>query len=315
MERKKVAGIALCSGKNEKMFLCLFEYFGIDDRWFLTNVLELNDDSDNKEDLLTIINEHSLKNIVVDFPLTLPACQNCTLKCPGHQQCIDPNILFIRKEINTLLTTDKEKRSNHPKQYENDRVNDNLVDVHRNYLNKKSSDYLLSKPFKRRITKGVTPYWNRSIDFYIWLNYYDPMLNLFNLVYDSFSNSSLMKQFRYLYWKKFYPHDLFIFESNIHLILIEMLRNKIISQIDLKKINSANINDANLAREHVIDSISSNTNIFIYETDKELLIKNPKAFQSFILGIAGRYITSNRIAKLPEWTNNHLCNFIIPQLN
>ncbi|MBF0297835.1 MAG: hypothetical protein HQK51_03900 [Oligoflexia bacterium] len=323
MQRTKVAGLALNSGKNEITFLCLFEYFTIDDRWFLTNITELNE---NSEEFFDVIINHSIKNIIVDFPLSLPACQKCNLPCPGHKKCIDTNILLVRQEIDNLLLTDKEKNDKSPKKYEEDRVNDNLIDIHRDQLIKKSSDYLLSKPFKRKLRKGIIPYWNRTLDFYLWLNYYDPMLNIFNLVYDSYANSSLMKQFKHLYWKKFHPNDLMMYESNVYIILIELLRNKTISSLNLKKINSANIHDANSARESIIDSISMKLNVFIYETDKEILMKNPKAFQSFILGLAGRFINNNnnnnndnnnnknknQLNKLPSWAENDLCNFIVP---
>jgi predicted RNase H-like nuclease len=53
------------------------------------------------EALVALIEAGDLEHTVVaiDAPLTLPACLRCTLPaCPGHDECVDPAIVWLRTE-------------------------------------------------------------------------------------------------------------------------------------------------------------------------------------------------------------------------
>ena len=75
-------------------------------------------------------------------------------------------------------------------------------------------------------------------------------------------------------------------ESDTYLCLIELYRAGIVNKrhlLDLKDISLSA-----LARVQIAKQIEAKLNVFIYEKDLELISKNPKAFDSFILAIIGR---------------------------
>ena len=60
----------------------------------------------------------------------------------------------------------------------------------------------LDKSFRRKLKNGYAPYWNRPIDFFVWSNFYTPLMKLFNYSFDSFGRSSLMLNYKFTYLKK-----------------------------------------------------------------------------------------------------------------
>ena len=52
---------------------------------------------------------------------------------------------------------------------------------------------------------------------------------------------------------------------------------------------------------------------YFYDNDLELLVKNPRAFDSFLLAIAGQNNLMNKSHELPEWSYPDETKFIIPK--
>jgi hypothetical protein len=285
--KNSIAGMSLGGGRKENFFFALLEYFDDQKRWFLTTIKQVKDEEklDSDETITNWITNYKLKELVVDFPLTKPHCLGCDLSCPGTKLCHHPSVKAIRSEMQAHLEKDQNIMNSNPKKYEQERVEENKVNYNRNVMESETTHHILSKSFKRKLKKGYLPYWNRPIDYWVWKNYYDQILNTFNISYDSFGNVSVMLMHRFEYLLKHLPQNLEMYESNYHIALLELLRAKIISKKSILELSDLDL--APLARLQIAKHIDEKLGVFVYEKDLELIAKNPKAFDSFILAIAG----------------------------
>lgn len=312
MKVKNIAGMSMKSGKKDKFFFCLLEYYSDKERWFLKSLIHVKDEEklDGDDAIRTWIKKYELKKLIVDFPLSSPYCQTCKLECPGSNHCQVEGVKIVRENIDLLLSTDKELMEDHPKKYENDRLKDNEIDTKRNVLDEKTVHHILSIPFKRRLKRGFLPYWNRGIDFWIWTNYYDQLLKIFNISYDSFGNTSLMILSRFSYLKRHFPDDLKLFETNIPIILLELLKSNIVTKTDLYNLTDLELGAP--ARLTIIKKIEEVFKLFIYDHDLEILVKNPRAFDSFLLALTGQRIFLEQIRTVPDWASDLGGDFVAP---
>lgn len=310
-----VAGMSIGGGKKENFFFCLLEYFETDNRWFLTSLNDVaEEDSISKDDVITDwIEKSDLEHLIVDFPLTKPACETCDLECPGIVKCHHPVVTEVKGLMQNLLDEDYALEAQNPKKYEQERNHDDEVHYTKSVLEKETTDHILSKSFKRKLKKGYVPYWNRPLDFWIWKNYYDQLLKTFDISYDSFGNVSIMLLYKFHYLLRHLPGDLKIFESNVPIILLELYRSKIISKKHLIEIQDINLNT--LARIKIAKQIEKSLNIFIYEKDLELLSKKPKAFDSFLLAVAGHRLILNKTRDIPGFGVKDNSKFIVPEFS
>lgn len=310
--RKSIAGMSLGGGRKENFFFSLLEYFPEEDRWFLTSLKQVKDEDtiDRDEVITSWVNEDQLHQLVVDFPLTKPVCATCSLDCPGTQKCYHPVVIKVQDEIEELMVIDKKLEKENPKRYEQERVEDNMVHFNRSVLEKETTHHILSKSFKRKLKKGFVPYWNRPLDFWIWKNYYDQILKMFNVSYDSYGNVSLMLMNRFHYLLRHLPKGLNLFESDINITLLELYRANILSKKHILELNDLNI--ATLARVRVAREIEKKCKIFLYNKDLELISKNPKAFDSFILSVSGMQHVKNSTKKIDDFGEKDPAKFIVP---
>lgn len=300
-------------GRRDNFFFCLLDHFEESDRWFLKSLLQVKDDEEvetGDDAIRSWIEKYQIDNLVIDFPLSKPACHDCKLDCPGINKCTVEEVVFVREESSRILAADQALFEKNPKLYERERNEDDLVNFSRDIFEKWPVDNLLTKPFKRRLKKGFLPYWNRSLDFWIWCYYHDQILNLFNTSFDSFGSTSLMVVSRFSYMKRHFPKRLSMHEANINLTLIELIRSKVISVKDIK--NTTDLELGVEAKVNIIKKIEKKLNIFIYEHDLEVLVRNQRAFDSFLLAIAGQRKLIDRLVELPKWTNPQVTNFILP---
>ncbi len=313
MERTNIAGIRFGGGRRDNFYFSLLEYYPEKNRWFLRSLFQVQDEALIDRDLAIAkwIKDYSIKQMVVDFPLTLPACETCELICQGEKNCKDSDVVKIREKMNELLEEDAKRVEDNPKRYEQERNSSEEITFINDLFDKKSSDFILSKGFKRRLKRGYVPYWNRVVDFYVWAKYYDPLLKIFNVSYDSFGQTSLKLFFRYRYLKRHFPKNFTFFESNHHICLIELLRAKIIDMRDLRELQ--NIDDESDARRKIVEKIEERLDIFIYDRDFEILIKNARAFESFLLSIVGQRLSLNSVMDFSKNWAKRGPQFIFPQ--
>ncbi len=314
-KKKNIAGMSLGGGKKENFFFCLLEFFEDSQRWFLTSVHQVadEDDLDGDEAITTWVEKYGLTKLVVDFPMSRPPCDTCTLTCPGTKKCHHEVVVGIREKMKELIDEDKALMTKNPKKYEQQRVEDNMVHYSRSIHNKAPSEHLLSRSFKRKLKKGFIPYWHRPVDFFIWKSYYDQLLTLFKVSYDSFSNVSMMLISKFKYLLRHLPKDLEIYESQANICLLELHRSGIISKNHI--LNLFDIDQGVIARLEIIRAIEKKLNVFIYENDLELIVKKPKAFESFILALSGKQFLTQKAKEIPKWAMPEEVRFLIPEFS
>lgn len=308
-----IAGMSIGGGRKENFFFCLLEYFDDSKRWFLTSLHQVKEEDamDSDEAIASWIEKYDLADLIVDFPLSRPACDTCELKCPGTKACHHPTVTTIREKMETFLQEDARMLSKNPKQYEEARVEDNLVHYSRDIYHKDTSHHMLSKSFKRKLKKGFIPYWNRPLDFWVWSQYYDQLLSLFKISYDSFSNVSMMLLSKFKYLLRHLPNQLEMYESQSQICLMELHKAGIIQKKHI--LDLADIENAVIARLDIIRSVEKKLNVFIYENDMELIVKNPKAFDSFLLSLVGKQFLDRKTLELPDWSLPQESRFVVPK--
>lgn len=316
MKRQNIAGISMKGGRRDNFYLCLVEYFPTEKRWFLSSLLKVKDTKIQQSNATSLygdavieewIERYSLHDLVVDIPLSYPIYHRLNNEITQDGK---DNLNIVFKIIEMMLKSDQEIKRKNPKEYEYERNEDDLIDLSKDILEKLPSDHLISRSFRRRLKKGFLPYWNRPLDLWIWMNYYDQLLKVFNVSYDSFGNTSLMNLFRFDYLKASFPDDLNLYEGNFYITMLELLRARVIERKDL-----VNLFDFDLcvdARSSIIKKIEKRLNVFIYEPDIEILIQKPRAFESFLLSVVGKNIHLGMTYSLPSWTQPEETNFKIP---
>jgi hypothetical protein len=311
-QNQNIVGLSMKGGRKDQFFFCLLEYFEEENRWFLRSLLQVKDENGltGDEAIRTWIDKFHVEKMVLDFPLSQPACSTCLIDCPGSNKCPEPSVVEVRRQMQAILDHDEDLNKNNPKKYEQDRNFDDLFDYGRNLVSTPATNYMLTRSFKRRLKKGFIPYWNRALDFWVWCHYYNQLLDIFNLSFDSFGSTSLMVQHRFSYLRRHFPEHLNLYESHGPMILIELLRSGVILKKDLH-----NLSDIELgleARLDIVRKIEKDLNIFIYDHDLELLVKNPRAFDSFLLVIAGQNRLMGLDSELPDWVRPTEVRFISP---
>lgn len=308
--------MSLGGGRKENFFFSLLEYYPEEKRWFLKSLHQVKDEEirDRDEIITTWVAQYNLKNLIVDFPLSRPPCQDsCLPNCKGASVCPRDSVCEVRSEMKKLLDEDAKFQLENPKKYEQERIASLEIDYSRNLLKKNTDEHMLSKSFKRKLRKGFTPYWNRPIDFWVWKNYYDQLLDVFKISYESFGNVSMMLLSRLNYLFRHLPPDLSMFESNVQICLIELYRAGVISKSLLLQLFDLDL--ASSAREQIVLHVEEHMNLFIYENDLETIIKNSQAFDSFLLSVVGQRMLMNGLRQIPAWSNSDGGNFIVPSFH
>lgn len=308
--------MSLGGGRKENFFFSLLEYYPDKKRWFLKSLHQVKDEEirDRDEIITSWVETYGLKKLVVDFPLSRPPCEeSCLPNCRGVKVCPRSTVSAVRDEINLLLNEDAEFYRSNPKKYEQVRASSLEVDYSKNLMNKNTDEHLLSKSFKRKLRKGFTPYWHRPIDFWVWKNYYDQLLEVFKISYESFGNVSVMLLARLNYLLRHLPKDLIMYESNTNICLIELYRARVINKSLLFQLFDLDLTSS--AREQIIHNIEKHIGIFIYANDLETIIKNAQAFESFLLSVVGQRMLMNQIREIPNWINSDGGNFIVPSFH
>jgi hypothetical protein len=308
-----VAGMSLSGGRRENFFLSLLEYYPQEKRWFLKSLHQVKDEEirDRDEIIASWVEQYGLKQLVVDFPLSKPPCEEtCLSNCHGAHSCPRKEVIEVRQQMDSLLAEDAKLHSENPKRYEQQRNSSQEVNYSKNLTNKNPDEHLLSRSFKRKLRKGFVPYWHRPIDFWIWKNYYDQLLEVFKMSYDSFGNVSVMLLARLKYLIRHLPKDLTMFESSVEICLIELYRARIVGRSTLLQLFDLDL--ATSAREHIVEQIEKHMDIFLYENDLDTIIKNPQAFESFILSVVGQRMLMRSLRPIPDWGNSDGGNFIVP---
>ena len=77
-------------------------------------------------------------------------------------------------------------------------------------------------------------------------------------------------------------------------------------------LNLSDMEEGFEAKLNIIEQIEKHLKIFIYDKDIDTLLKSPRAFESFLLAIAGQAKLMDFVVDLPGWTHPDQTNFVIP---
>ncbi len=306
------AGISLTSSKADDFYLMYFETVENENSRYRLHLKDQTDTQGNNHDLILVkhLKDAKIKAAIFDFPLSKSMCLGCTLVCPGSELCPQPPIKFIRDIINNLLEEDSNLYKANPKKYEVDRKTDDLVELDTDLLAKRTDEHVLSKAFKRRLKRGLSPYANRPLDFWVWQHYYDAYLAVFQTSFDSFGDVSFIHLAYYEYWQRHLPKDLTIWETAPQLVLLELYRAELIEKKQL--VTLMDINQAPLARLEIVRALTHRLHLIITETQYDKLVRNPRAFNSFLLAVAGLKLETKSYYDLPHYTEPEKTHFFVP---
>ncbi len=299
----KVGGISLRGNGRDHGSFCLLEQPEEGCKLYL-KIFPVRDDRSSgniESNLIKVLKKNVVKVLACDYPQTAPPCATCRKSCLGEEFCKDEKIKDARAIIASLLEDDRKKIEKDPAKYEVDRNHDNELYV-KKIIDYPTDDHIFSKSFKRRLKRGVSPYLNRPIDLFIWMNYYDHLLEVFGQSYSSYSNFSYTSIVRMDYLKRSFFKDQKMLESNVYLILLELLKNKVLLVRDIKTF--MDISSSVVGRSLIISKIEKKFNIFIYEQDMELLVTSVRSFDSFLLALAALMKMDEKLYLLPSWADD-----------
>jgi hypothetical protein len=312
-KQQVLAGISFAAGKKDQYYISILHYYASEDRWFLKTLSKAGEFSPDKDEnpILQSIEQNSINSVVVDFPLTAPLCQTCPFPCPGVKNCIHPDYLNIALDIKKILSEDLQEIKTKPKQYEQKRRLA-LINKSSEENNSELKNIIISKSFKRKLKSGFVPYWHRPVDYFIWKNYYDFYLKYFDLGPDFFGNFSIKLFHQFNYIQKKLEKSVTFYESNVGMILIELMRAQIIREKNIKDLKFADSQIS--ARKSILKSCEEKLGLFIYEADADLISKKNKAFESFILSLSlWSHLTPLKNKK--EKNNANLLPFVCPDFS
>lgn len=299
LQKTFVGALSVYGGKKDCFYLACVEHYPEEQRYFLSNLQKFS------EEQFTLLGQtlasYNLPFVITDLPLDVPPCGSCNALCPGLAACLHPQTMAAKKFLQDLLALDRQRYKAHPKDYERQRAAEDLGE---------RQPTLLSRSLRRRCKKGFNPYWHRPIDVFIWALYFDDLQQYFKAAYDSFGNTSLMVWWRWQYWQKHLPESTIFWEGKSTLVLLALWRAQIIKAQDLRQL--LDWDAAANAKMKIVRQIERHLNFFIYDRDLETLLREPKAFDSFLLALAAVAADKGHLVKIPAWAQSK-APFILPE--
>lgn len=291
----RIAGASLTTGKWEDAYFCELHFYPDQERWVVRSLATL------QQDIAPI--DLPLSMLIVDLPLTHSIG-------PHGKVLSEKSVEGICQRLQNLLEEDAQFAKSQPKKYELERKRDDLVDFKKNLLDQKISGPQLSVAFKRKLKKGFIPYMHRPIDAWVWMHYFDAMQKAFGVTFDSFGHVSVPLLQRFALFRQQLGSEANLAETNYWILLLELYRADYLSkkQVLFERKGSG----SSEFRAHVIDQLEEELGLFIYEQDYRLLVKNPRAFASFLFALAGLRRHQKDVYQLPEWALEQGEHFFIP---
>jgi hypothetical protein len=108
-------GISLSGGRADKACVAVMEFFPEHNKLFLARLFE----KIKTEELISadlkiheIIQQYGghVDFVAFDSPLTMPVCVTCKLKCPGFENCNEPEMQWLRDQYEVINRKKKPKK-------------------------------------------------------------------------------------------------------------------------------------------------------------------------------------------------------------
>lgn len=97
-------GVSLGGGKTDKTSMSVIEYYPVQRKIFLSHLFdkiktEEEDSADAQLHRLITQTPPPVESVSFDVPLQLPKCITCKLKCPGYENCHEPELAWMWKHF------------------------------------------------------------------------------------------------------------------------------------------------------------------------------------------------------------------------
>lgn len=97
-------GVSLAGGKTDKTALSVIEFYPAQKKIFLSRLfdkIKSEGESSADQQLIRLIKQcpPPVESVAFDVPLQLPKCLLCVKKCPGYEDCQEPEILWMWKHF------------------------------------------------------------------------------------------------------------------------------------------------------------------------------------------------------------------------
>ncbi len=114
-EVHRFVGVSLSGGKADKACVAVLEYYPKHHKVFLSRIFEKIKSDDNiSADLKIheILEQYKgdIKCVAFDVPLQTPFCMRCQLRCPGYENCREPQIQWMWDHFRERQKKKKVKR-------------------------------------------------------------------------------------------------------------------------------------------------------------------------------------------------------------
>jgi hypothetical protein len=298
MKRPTYAGLSL-HGPHSAAYLSILEVHGEHIRPFLKSVWAVKGDNALwwKEQLDV---EFHVQVMATDLPLNLPACSSCQLACPGEDRCPVQDVVMARETIQYILGEDHKYSQERPKDYEFRRLDLEMkkqMDLEEERVGILNLDAPLQKSLKRKLKKGLSPYWHRPFDAWLWVRYQRSMMHFFKSGFDILGTHSLSSLMRFQYLQKQFPPQMQLVESSWMIVLLELWDQDVISTRMLENLKNWELEAE--TRLAIIRKCEENFSLFIYSHDLELMVKEFRAFASFLLALSALAFGQGKRHPLP----------------
>lgn len=255
-QKFRFIGLSLGGGKADKACLAVVEYYPEFQKVFLVKIYEKIKNQDKMSadliihDLIMQYRE-SLQSVSFDVPLSLPKCMTCELKCPGYENCGEPEIKWMRVKSHKVSKQKKPK-------------------------------------------KIFTPYTQRPVEFYINFE----LEEKFYLEQALGANLAPLTA-RAIFIKKRIQKELQIDMNEVFPKLsIWRLGTRLkVAKTHLKFHKHSVGGDESRAK--IIEALSENNVVFLYQHDVKLMVENNHAFEAFVCAFTGYLKYTNKTEPRP----------------
>ena len=100
MKVHQFLGVYLGGGKTDKTCLAVVDYFPEHQKIFLSHMeakIQSSGEVSSDQALITLIKSYDKKAelLALNASIKLPKCMRCRLKCPGFENCKEPEIVWL----------------------------------------------------------------------------------------------------------------------------------------------------------------------------------------------------------------------------
>ena len=274
MSQKRYLGLELSGAKNAKTTLAVLEYYPREKKVFLLDVHSgIGADSTGTSDEVLIqtvldhADEHADLKMGVNVPLTLPPCIVCTRKtCPVPGTCSAPEVRWMKGYVQKSQVTSTKKNT--------------------------------TSKTKARQKDFFTPYTQRPVELWLRGEVLSKLPQKIRFELDETLGGNKAPLTARMHYLK--PH---FSEYQMHEVLPKLTIALLMPYLKLSKktiYEYRQMEEGAEARQTIIEKMSENLDIFIYDRDLKKITQNINAFDAFICAYTVLLFDKNECVEPPR---------------